>query len=88
MNQLEKDLRERTQVDSIIGTRVETIEEGKQLMETIATHSKTLLNEMIEGDFDNEQTKAYNDVRYDLKTAKQRIGSQLTKLVKTKIAQR
>lgn len=88
MSQFEKQLRSRVDVDRLVGTRIKTIEEGKLLMEEINTWSKKLLQEMIDKDLNNEQEKAYSDMRYDLKTAKQRIGSQLTALVKAKIASR
>lgn len=85
---MEEELRTRTNVDALIGAKIATIEEGKELMAEVDKWNKQLLHEMVEKDLNNADQKAYSDVRYDLKTAKQRIGAQLTNLVKAKIAKR
>lgn len=88
MEELEQELRQRTNVDTLIGTKIQTIEEGKELLAVIEQHSHALLNEMVEKDLNNAEQKCYTDVRYDLKTAKQRIGAQLTTMVKLRMKNR
>lgn len=82
---MEETLRQRTGVDQLMVARITTIPEGRELVDKINKFAFELLNEAREaGNFDNEKSKAYTDVRYDLRTARNNVQNQMTKLVKAK----
>lgn len=84
MTELETKLRERTSVDELLVKKITTVAEGRQAVEYISTFMSELLNEMASRVMNNEMSQVYTDVRYDLKTARHNIQSQMTRLVRLK----
>jgi hypothetical protein len=81
--ELEKELRERTQVNELISLKVRATEEGRETVEKINSSMSDLLNEMRDHpDMSNEISQAYTNVRYDLKTARHNIQYQMMRLTK------
>lgn len=86
MNQLEIELRNRTEIESLltIDRQMKTVEEGRELIAKIDKFMSELISEMREKDLNNEDSQAYSDVRYDLKTARHNIHYKMMKIVKEK----
>lgn len=80
---MEHDLRVITNVDTLLNKKIDTIQEGRELIETINAYMSQLLNEMRDReDITNDISEAYNNVRYDLKKARNNIQQQMMHMVK------
>jgi hypothetical protein len=81
---MEDELRTRTNVNQLLTKEVATLDEGLKLVEQINASMSELLVEMAAKDLNNEEFEAYNNVRYDLKTARHNIRQQNMKLAAQK----
>lgn len=84
MIELEKQLRERTGVDKLLEAKINGLDEGHEVMAEIDKQNKELFVEMREKDLNNEQFEAYNNVRYDLKTARHNMHVRMAQFVRIK----
>lgn len=81
----EQELRVRTNVDDMLIIKIETVEEGRELVTCINGFMHELLNEVRDmEDVSNATSEAYNKVRYDLKTARHNIQYQMLRLARLK----
>ncbi len=82
MNNYEKELRERFDIDNLLTLKIGSVKQGHRLIEKINDCMSEGINEMRHSNLNNAQSDCWNNLLYDMKTARNKIQSQMNSLVK------